>query len=178
MKRSENKGGHDGAGFLNKLPQRILQLHGHDNVMEFVLHALSDTDGLSFNRAAYIVDNPDFDCIKGVAGFCRSEAYHPSKDIWHEVDNFSEHMRKAAFNNRVRLLSRSSFKRAGMPDTDMARELAHDLGMEHYDYCVCNAKHDNRGVLLFEPTDDASCKAHDHDTIENAAHLLGMCPIF
>src|ERR1700691_4148672 len=87
---------------LAALPKRILSLHGEDNVTEFVLHDLCHQDCFNLNKAAYFVDNPDFNCSKGVAGFSRDEPFNECEVIWSKADAFSEHMKKSAFNQRVR----------------------------------------------------------------------------
>ena len=59
---------------LCHLPRKILSLHGHDNITELILHELCNEQCFNLEKAAYFIDNPDFDCFKGVAGHCRSQA--------------------------------------------------------------------------------------------------------
>ena len=42
---------------------------------EFVLHDICNPNCFNLQKAAFLVDNPDFDCLKGVAGFSADEAY-------------------------------------------------------------------------------------------------------
>ena len=158
--------------------RKMMQVQSCDNMVEFVLHALAQEGCLDLDRAAYVIDNPDFDCTKGIAGFCKREAYNPATDIWQEADKFSDHMRHASFNQRVRGVSDTSFKRAGRNGQEAADALAQKVGMKHYHYCMCDAKHDNHGILLFEHSKEHNTCEQEQEAVENAAHLLGMCPVF
>src|SRR5262245_10115368 len=100
MERSEMKK-HAILNLLSTIPQKVLSLHGTENITEFVLHELCNTHCFDFKKAAYLVDNPDFDCLKGVAGFSSDEAY-PKETIWEKPELFTAHMKKAAFNKKVR----------------------------------------------------------------------------
>ncbi len=63
------------------LPQQILSLHKIDNATEYVLHSLCDAGCLDLQKAAYLVDNPDFDCLQGVAGFNKAEEVHTCEKV-------------------------------------------------------------------------------------------------
>src|SRR5947207_14497437 len=82
---------------LRRLPRKMLSLHGLDNVTEFVLHELCDKHCFNLQKAAYFIDNPDFDCLKGVVGVSHAEL-HNIVDIWDNPAIFSEHITKSAFN--------------------------------------------------------------------------------
>ena len=84
---------------LSELPQKIVNLHGLENITEFVLHDLCHRSCFNLNKAAYFVDNPDFDCLKGIAGFHHDEVY-PGEDIWFNPQAFSDHMESASFNKK------------------------------------------------------------------------------
>src|SRR5689334_18968556 len=92
----------DILNYLNHLPRKMLKFSQEDNISEFVLHALCCQDCFNVDKAAYFVDNPDFDCLRGIAGFSRSEAYPDSYHIWEKPQQFSSHMRTAPFNQQVR----------------------------------------------------------------------------
>lgn len=157
------------------LPRKILQLHGRDNVTEFILHELSNEDCFNLERVAYIIDNPDFNCLKGVAGYCRPEAYHAKQTIWQEPDRFSEHMKKAQFNNKVRHFSKPSLVKKGSSDEQIVRSIAPELGFVHPFFYAWKMKHDNHGILVYEKKDD---HADDYDYLLEGLCLIGFCPVF
>src|SRR5437016_735872 len=86
---------------LAQIPRNIINLHHRENLAEFVLYELCDSNCFNFHRAAYFVDNADFDCIKGIAGFDSKECFNKNR-IWKDPDGFSEHMKNASFNSQVR----------------------------------------------------------------------------
>lgn len=60
---------------LSCLPHKMLSVHGLSNATEFVLHELCQSSCFNLKKAAYFVDNPDFDRLQGVAGFNKEEEY-------------------------------------------------------------------------------------------------------
>ena len=108
MERSEMLKKHAILNHLSTLPQKLLSVHGTENVTEFVLHDLCSTHCFDLKKAAYLVDNPDFDCLKGVAGFSAEEAY-PQDAIWETPELFIAHMKKSAFNNKVRIYFKTQY---------------------------------------------------------------------
>ena len=96
---------------LQQLPRKILLLPGTYNVPEFVLHELCNEKCFNVHKAAYFVDNPDFDCLKGVAGINHEEGVIKD-DIWSDPDRFSEKMKASPFNQKVRsVLHQSAHKK-------------------------------------------------------------------
>jgi len=152
---------HRMLSWLSRLPRRILSLHGIDNVTEFVLHDLSHKECFDLSKVAYFVDNPDFNCTKGVAGFSRQEP-GSSCDIWANPKDFSAQMKESQFNKRVRELSRCSVKKDGDLHEELAKEIAHDLQFDNYAFCSWDMKHDNHGFVLYEKADTQDTFADDH----------------
>lgn len=162
---------------LSVLPKKILSLHGLDNITEFVLHALCNHDCFNLTKAAYFVDNPDFNCLKGVSGFNRNEAFSSSEHIWRMPEQFSHHMQSSPFNQKVRTVMLCSLKKAGITkDRDTIETIARNLGMQRHAYCAWKQKHDNHGLLLYET--DGSENIFDEEQLVNGCSLLGFCPIF
>ena len=55
---------------LADLPKRMVPLYDLEaigNIPEFVLHDLCHEDCFNLKKAAFLVDNPDFDSLQGVA---------------------------------------------------------------------------------------------------------------
>jgi hypothetical protein len=160
---------------LSCLPKKMLQLHGKDNVVEFVLHELSKEDCFNLDRVAYVVDNPDFNCVKGVAGYCYNEKYAADKDIWSDPDSFTSYMSKAPFNNKVRSYAQESYIKRGCSEQDLINEVSQSLGFSHPVSYSWTMKHDNHGILLYEKRDGDTC---DCDYLLDGLCLIGFCPIF
>lgn len=160
---------------VNTIPRHIVKLHGIDNMTEFLLHNLGQENCFNFSKAAYFIDNPDFDYLKGVAGFSQQESYRPKNDHWSEAQDFSEHMKKASFNNFVRTMCRCSIRRNDQKEEVIVQELSKELHFSNPRYVAWPIKHDNRGLLVFEKSE----QEEDIDQhLENALNLFGFCPVF
>lgn len=160
---------------LSHLPRRILSLSGTDNITEFVLHDLCGKECFNFSKAAYFIDNPDFNCLKGIAGFSMQNEQKCS-DRWQKPDQFSDHMRGCQFNQQVRQVMRCSLKGNNESDEKIAGELAHDLGFKAHNYCSWNMKHDNHGLFLYEKAEQDDIINDDY--LLNGLCLLSFCPVF
>jgi hypothetical protein len=157
---------------LTRLPLQMIKMHGTDNISEFVLHELSCKNCFNLTKAAYFVDNPAFNCLKGIAGYAQDEESSLAVPIWHEPELFSHHMKTSLFNQKVRECVQVSCKNCTTPDEDVLRSLADTLGMNSFNYCTWQMKHDNHGYLLYESCD------HDKEDLLSGASLLSFCPIF
>ncbi len=165
------------ANSLSFLPRKMLSLHGsQDDSTVFVLHELCNEHCFNFNKAAYFVDNPDFNCLKGVAGLSRTEAMIiDSNDIWEKPELFSQHMQQASFNQRVRNLNNCSIKKGKEPESEVAGKIATDLGMKNFNWCSWDSKYNNHGLFIFEPINYSEPIAQD--CLLNGLSLLSFCPI-
>lgn len=160
---------------MSNLPKKMLIHHGKDNITEFVLYELCHEHCFNFNRAAYFIDNQDFNCTKGIAGFSRDEVYsHP--EIWENPSQFSEHMKSSAFNKKVRSINRTSLKKIADSHEQLAQEIAKDLGFKNFGYCTWPVKHENDGFLVYEKVSALDTYADDY--LINGLSLLAFCPVF
>ena len=132
---------------LRRLPRKMLL--GMDNVTEFVVHELCSNRCFDLEKAAYFIDNPDFNCLKGVAGFSRDEVFH-EEDIWDSPDAFSKKMASSLFNKKVRTIASESCKRHGALQEDFVRSAASELGFNDIGFCTWDMKHDNHGIFISE----------------------------
>ena len=160
---------------LSCLPKKMLQLHGKDNVVEFVLHELSKEDCFNLDKVAYVIDNPDFNCVKGIAGYCFNEKYDSNKDVWADPEPFSRYMSQAPFNIKVRSYEQESFIKKGKTDQDLINEVSQTLGFSHPVFYSWTMKHDNHGILMYEKREDDAC---DCDYLLDGLCLIGFCPVF
>ena len=167
---------HRALCYMVHIPRKMLQLHGDDHLAQYVLHDLAGEQCLNFNKAAYFVDNPDFDCMKGVAGYSRTEACLLPANFWQSQEPFTEALQQSEFNKAVRTLLRASHKKGTYADEKLVKEVAHELGLNKPEYCIWNMKHDNHGVLMYEQADaqDAPSK----ECVLSGVCLLGFTPIY
>jgi len=158
---------------LIALPRHIVATHGTENLAEFILHELCDDDCFALRKAAFFVDNPDFNCLKGVAGIDGAQRFE--QRAWEDQDAFTGHMSQVPFNQQVRLVHRPSAHRKDHSWQREAADLAQEIDVRDHEWHVFPIKHGNTGVLIFEPS--SSWQAYD-DLIGCGAALLALCPIF
>lgn len=162
--------------YLSHLPRKIVSLDGIGNTPEFILHELCNENCFNLSKAAFFVDNPDFNHLKGVAGFSSAEAYADHATIWDKPLEFSEHMQQAHFNQKVKNISLNSFKRADVLSDEAVLNVAHELGFKNPAYKSWQMKHDNHGVLVYEYNGSALPGIEEH--LDNSLYLLNFCPLF
>ena len=160
--------------YVNMIPRKMLLLHGHENVIDFVLYALCADKGFNLQKAAFFIDNPDFDWLKGIAGFSRQDVYS-GEDIWQDPHGFSSHMNSASFHQKVRSIHRPSMRKQGQQLHELVENLAHDVELKDPGFYTWDIKNDNNGIFLYEKNhDDASSDEY----ILDGLCLLGFCPIY
>jgi hypothetical protein len=159
------------------LPHKILRYHSLDNLSQMVLHELGHDTGFGFDRATYLVDNPDFDHLVGVAGFDRTECPLHKKNIWEHPECFCKDMESSQFNAHVRKMANASFTRQNinLNDAHDVRALGFELGIKNPDFFSWNMKHGNHGLFIFEKT-DAICLWRQ-GLLKNMSALLSMCSV-
>lgn len=136
---------------LVSLPQRILQLHDVEELSPLVLHELGHDSHFGLNKAVYLVDNPDFDSLKGVAGFCREECSLHKPDVWLDPQAFAKDMENAQFHQAMRQFRDCSIVRGHDHCTqDGLMALGQRLGLKSPSCCTWSTRHGNQGILLFE----------------------------
>lgn len=160
---------------LGKLPRHMTGNHSLDNLTEFVLHGICN-ECFSIPKAAYFINNPDFNCLKGIVGYHQKEAYCAKQNAWNEQKDFTSCMRKSTFNNQVREYLDTSFVQGSEQERVRVQELSTELGFENPLYHTWHVKHGNHGVLLFESPEENRQHADDH--LYDFLHLLGFCPVF
>lgn len=160
------------------LPRKLISLHEHhlDNVPEFVLYELSHKNGFNLQKAAYFVDNPDFNCMKGVAGFCTDEQdAFKDVDVWQNPLEFSRFMKDSPFNNQVRSVCHESARCKGHSQQELVEDIAHKLDLKHPHAYTWNLKHGNHGLLVIEKADEQD--PWEGQYLHDCAHILGFCPV-
>ena len=176
MKRPDNNGSdHRAISHLISLPRKMLQFHDEEHLAQYLLYDLAKESCLNLHKAAYFVDNPDFDCLRGVAGYCRVESPAWPEDFWQATDLASAIVSSSAFNNQVRTLVRASHKRGTLADEHLVEEVAEKLGLDQPHFCMWDMKHDNHGILMYQYAD--SNNAPTKGCVLSGVCLLSFCPI-
>jgi hypothetical protein len=156
---------------VQSLPKKMLQIHGIDNATEFVLHELCHAHCFNLKRAAYFVDNPDFNRCRGVAGFVKEESF--SDDFWNKMHDFSRHMQKSPFNQRVR---ECEYETSAHKPQDFVGYQARRLTFVSPQYVVVPVKNGNHGIFIYEYDGDNDDQFEA--LLTEAIPLLGFCPVF
>lgn len=156
---------------LHQLPRNIMNIRDRHNIPEFVLHELCSDRCFNIPKAAYIIDNPDFRCIRGVAGFSADEGF--SSDIWQNPHEFSDHMNKAAFNTKVRSLCN---KRENASGQELLDDIAKALGIDSYNVCDLVMPHENHGYFMYETEELPDTM--DRESLLNGVSILSFCPLY
>lgn len=158
---------------MSTVPQMMLALRHRPNMYEFVLHDLCAHDCFNFHKAAYIVDNPSFDCVRGIAGYASDEIAHEGSS-WDEPEQFSEKMFKSVFNNKVKSIDHKSIKLSGQDA--VTHDIADILGLKDYDVCYWDMIYDNHGIFMYEKSDIEDTLLKNY--LLSGLSLLTFCPVF
>jgi hypothetical protein len=160
---------------LLNLPHKILFHHELDGLANMVLHELGHDDFLGFDKACYFVDNPDFDCIKGIAGYHSCECKFHKPDLWSEPHAFMKDMEDAQFHRKLMSFNNKSLarKKEGCVDGEMIYSLGKTLGLQDPHGCYWKMKHGNNGILIFEGKSMPCVKRRN--LLEHIVALLSFC---
>lgn len=168
--------------FLNHLPKKIILLHAHDEhvgeTSGFVLHDFCHESCFNVEKVAYFVDNPEFNCFKGVAGVCKHESdFCKVSNIWDQPEEYKDYLLASPFHNKVRSIEQKSVKNNGKNGSEQKfmQSIADELAIEKPKYFRWSMKHGNNGFLLIEHNDEAAELIEEH--LPQGVYLLSFCPI-
>jgi len=159
--------------YFSELPSKMLSCNNVENMIEFVMHCLCSEDCFNLPKAAYFIDNIDFNCLKGIAGYSHAQKCK-EPFIWANPELFSSHMRECDFNQLVRKVSRPSALKAEKTD-ELAKEIGILLSINNPTYYSWKIKYDNYGIFVFEPIPE---NEELNGYILKGLHLLGFCRMF
>lgn len=159
---------------LAQIPRNMVNNHNQHNITEFVLHDLCHSNCFNIAKAAYLVNNKDFKCLRGIAGFYEPEAFLQKESIWQNPEEFSSHMEKASFNKKVRTLNKENVSLTKEERTDkLIHAIAQDLELENPQIWTTNLKYDNVGILIYQKANPEIT-----DYLNHGFSFLGLCPLF
>jgi len=160
---------------LSSLPRKMLSVYDLENIPEFILHDICSETCFNIIRAAYFVDNPDFNSCKGIAGFCHQEAYKNRDHLWQNPEAFSKFMHESHFNQQVRAIELESILKNNRRYEEIVDGLAPTLAFTRPAWCTWHLKHFNEGLIVYEKGDLADELFDQH--FINTLHLLGFCAL-
>ncbi len=160
---------------LLSLPHRILSNHEVHGLEQLVLHDLGHGHNFNLGKAGYFIDNPDFDCFKGVAGYDDGECSLHQQDPWASPQAFVESMSNAPFQKKIAGLAQRSVagQHKTADDAGIFKTLGATIGMKDPSVITWKMKHGNNGVLLFESSHAGS--ARKQELLQHFLPLLGLC---
>lgn len=161
---------------LLAIPHKILSRHDIENIAEYVLYELCHNDCLELNRAAYFVDNPDFNQFKGIAGISRDEHQAENYCIWNDSEKFCRLMQNSPFNGKVKNITVQSQKRSKQTESEFIDIIAKQLDVKNHEFHVLDIRHGNRGFFMYQPVKNHSKEMQS--LIADAVSFLAFCPLF
>lgn len=159
------------ASRLSTLPRRIVAIRDADYLAELVFCELCGQRCFGLKKAAYFLDNPDFDCCKGIVGINAHEFSVSEDELWDQPVPTSERIRRSPFYQKVRAIQHASVTKNNREY--VLNELAKALEIQQPFFCVCHARNDNHGILISElPVDEEV-----NEYLEHGMSILGLCPL-
>lgn len=162
---------------LLQLPKKILKHYHTSGLVDLVLSHLASKHCFNLKTAAYFLDNPEFDCIKGVSGFHSSEVSDlPDWDeMWNLPAEKINSIHDAAFNQKVKnCLSSSLYGKNKSEEPERLITFAKsNLALEKPAVASWHGKHGNHGILFYEYSDEKPCPSKS-SILEFASAILGI----
>lgn len=159
---------------LIDLPHKILAHDDVEGLQQLVLYELAHADNFGLTKASYLIDNPEFDCLRGVAGYHHEEHVDAHANPWDDPRAFLEAAKNAKFHQQVASFMHTSLARHNQaPSDDVLEQLSNKLGMRGPSFVTWRMRHGNHGILLFE----AESLAHERrrELLHHFVALLSLC---
>jgi len=161
---------------LLDLPNKILRHEDLQELSQIILHELCHKNHLGLKKATYMVDNPEFGCMRGVAGYNKGECKMHKKDLWADPHAFSKDMASADFHNKMRSFEHASICKGNKEECQELHKLGKEIGLVDPKVYKWDMRNGNRGVLIFEEDRDECGKCDSSPAVlDKAAALLGLC---
>ena len=158
------------------VPRQMTNVHEVYSAHEFLIHHVADKHCFNVSKAAYFIDNPDFDIVCGMAGFHQNESYS-GNNHWNEPEDFMRHMGICSFNKAVKNITLPSIARNKKDVVDFVKDISDELSIESPLYISVPVKHQNNGLLIFE-TNNIQEHRQLEEYIVAGAHFFSLCPVF
>ena len=161
--------------WLYDLSDRIIKNYDLHDLPTLVLHHVGHEESFGLKKAAYFIDNPDFNHFQGIAGFTTSECklHHPT--LWKSPTSFNENKKTARFHKSVEQFADESLsKKSKISPESKLKKIAKELGLTSFDFFSWTLKYGNTAFLLFESGKKLS--KQEKELLEHAVSYLSFCP--
>jgi hypothetical protein len=159
------------------LPHRLMQHHSVHGLSQLVLHDMSGPRSFGFERSVFLADNPDFDHLQGIAGYCKDEHEKYERDPWEDPVDFLKCVSGSRYHGDIRSVLKSSLQRESknFEKREEIEQLAHEIGMKKPEYLSWTMKHGNHGLLIYELEEGKLLTETRERMLHGATGLLSMC---
>lgn len=163
-------------GVLSNLPKKMMSVNDiSDNLAELVICDLCNEECFDIKRAAFFVDNPDFDMLKGVTGFHKTEGHTQWRPEWDNYEEITVIMKRSPFNQKVRHFVSTSPKRNDHSLDNIVAQIAKEFEIPGHSYISLGLKHGNHGLFVYENNRPEADLINKH--LADILHVLGFCPL-
>lgn len=158
---------------LIQLPKQILSHSNVEGLHGLILKYLASKKFFNFDKAAYFLDNPSFNCSKGIAGFHLKDFKDDEEwlDLWECPEKQNKCIEKAEYNQKIKNLSCNSLSiLAKKSEQSLLNFAKQKLEIKQPSFLFSNVKNGNVGILFYEDNK----KNLDKFLFESATALLGL----
>ena len=141
---------------LLQLPRHILQHMHTAGLTDILLGHLASKSYFNLKKAAYLLNNPDFNCVKGMAGIEISDTNH-WQNPWSNPLEHTKFLENSSFNKKVKtFVGHGLFTNPSQEDTPRIIKYAEEhLALENPVFIGWHGKHGNHGIFFCEPQRDS-----------------------
>jgi len=160
---------------LLKIPQHIL-MHSHIlGLADLLVGNLSSKRYFNLKKSAYLLNNPEFDCIKGISGV-EHQDLGDWDNHWDNPLDKIEKLSNSLFNQKIKNLNSCSLlKHSEEQNTESLIKFAEDqFGFKQPAFISWQGKHGNHGIFFCEPIEERETFAEKIGLLTNTVPLLGM----
>ena len=155
---------------LLHLPEKIVSMSSVNNIVDLVLYHLASKECFAFKKSAYILNNPEFGCAKGVCGYDSQDEIFDSC-YWQSPKESIEKLKENKFNQKIKSWK---YNDKCLKDEEEIKKMAlSELGFENPYVITWNNKYDNQGILIFEPISLDFLDKHQN-VLNKIGSLIGM----
>jgi hypothetical protein len=160
---------------LTHLPKKIINNRNHDALATCILYEISQEICLHLDNAAYFIYNPDFHLCKGITGIKKTEILDWCNDPWTNITEFENSIKETNYNKSIKNIQFCTV----FSNKDILliiEEIKKSMQLQTEEYFHWLLPNNNIGILLYQSVEKEN-NLINKEYIENAASLLGFCPI-
>jgi len=159
---------------LLQLPKQILKhIHTH-NLTDLLLGHLASENYFNLKKAAYLLNNPEFNCVKGLSGI-EDHDIKDWKKLWEDPAESAKRLANSSYNQKIKsFASASPFADLGAHRPEELVEYAkQNFAFNNPVFIGWHGKHGNYGLFFCEPRNPQAL-AEQLSLLEHATPLLSI----